>query len=101
MRFLLLILAAAAASAQPAAKLTGFPFQSLETLRYSIRLPGGLVLGDAVFVARQAPLGWTFETSVNASLPGFVIKDIYRSEVVGDLCSTELDRKFTHGRKEG
>jgi hypothetical protein len=101
MRFLLLILAAAAASAQPAAKLAGFPFQSLETLRYSLRLPGGLVLGDAVFVARQTASGWTFESSVEAGLPGFAIKDIYRSEVVGDLCSTELDRKFSHGRKQG
>jgi hypothetical protein len=101
MRFLLLILAAASAFGQPAApKLTGFPFQD-ETLRYSILLPTGLTLGEAVFSARKTDSGWSFQTSVEAGVPGFAIKDSYRSVTVGDLCSTELERSFTHRSKQG
>jgi len=53
MRLLVLILAAtAAALGQPAAKLTGFPFQN-ESLRYSLRLPTGLAIGEAIAPRRQ------------------------------------------------
>ena len=52
MRFLVLILAAAAAYGQSPANLTGFPFQN-ETLHYKVRWTDGLLLGDAVFSARK------------------------------------------------
>jgi hypothetical protein len=102
MRFLLFILAAATAFGQPAAapKLTGFPFQD-ETLRYSIRWPTGLALGEAVFSARKTGSGWSFETSLDASIPGFAIKDSARSATAGDICSTELERSFTRRTKQG
>jgi hypothetical protein len=101
MRFLLFILAAAAAFGQSAPpKLTGFPFQD-ETLRYGIRWPTGLALGDAVFSARKTAAGWSFETTLDASVPGFAIKDSSRSATAGDLCSTELERSFTRGTKQG
>jgi hypothetical protein len=101
MRFLLLILAASAAFGQPPApKLTGFPFQD-ETLRYTIRWPTGLTLGEAVFSAKKTDSGWSLQTSLEAGVPGFAIKDSYRSATVGDLCSTELERSFTHRTKQG
>lgn len=101
------ICAAAAPAQQPAAKnapaapkLTGFPFQD-ETLRYSVRWPSGLSLGDAVFAARHAESGWSFETTLDAGVPGFSIKDTYRSKASEkDLCSSELDRSFGHGSKK-
>ena len=99
MRSLVLILAAAAAYGQSPAKLTGFPFQD-ETLHYKIRWTDGLLLGDAVFSARKAPNGWTLETSIEAGIPGFAIKDIYRSSATAELCSTEFERKYNHRGKQ-
>src|SRR4051794_18760520 len=100
MRSLVLILAAAgAAFGQPAANLTGFPFQN-EALHYKIRWTDGLLLGDAVFSARKAENGWTLETSIEAGIPGFAIKDIYRSSATAELCSNDFERKYNHGGKQ-
>jgi len=98
MRSLVLILAAAAAYGQSPANLTGFPFQN-ETLHYKVRWTDGLLLGDAVFSARKAPNGWALETSIEAGIPGFAIKDIYRSSATAELCSTDFERKYNHRGK--
>jgi hypothetical protein len=99
MKFLVFILAAAAAYGQPAANLTGFPFQD-ETLRYNVKWPSGLPLGEAVFSARKTGTGWSFETTVDVGVPGFAIKDSYRSAATTGLCATELDRSFSHRTKQ-
>jgi hypothetical protein len=83
----------------PAPKLTGFPFQD-ETLRYRILWPGGNNLGDATFSAHRASSGWSFETSLNASVPGFALRDSYRASASDALCSTEFVRDFSHGSKK-
>ena len=84
-----------AASAQ-----TGFPFSG-EALRYSINWPSGLSLGEATMTAQRSEGGrWGFEVSFEAGVPGFSIKDKYRSSVEGDLCSTQLDRETSHGGKK-
>jgi hypothetical protein len=100
MRPLLFILASAAvAFGQPAAKLTGFPFQD-ETLRYSVRWPTGVTLGDAVFSARRTTAGWSLETTVNAGIPGFTIRDSYLASATSDLCSIELEKNIQHRTKQ-
>lgn len=102
MRSLVFILAAAAAAfgqPAPAPKLTGFPFQD-ETLRYSLRWPTGLTLGEAVFSAHKTPSGWAFDTALDAGIPGFTIKDSYRASATADLCSTEFERRFNHRGKQ-
>src|SRR5512132_1435586 len=100
MRSLVFILAAAAAAfGQPAAQLTGFPFQN-ESLRYSLRLPTGLAIGEAVFSAPRAASGWSFSTTIDAGIPGFLIKDSYRSSATADLCSTQFERRFNHRGKQ-
>jgi hypothetical protein len=83
----------------PAFCQTGFPFQD-ETLRYNINWPSGLSLGDARFSARRTEAGWTLEASAEAGVPGFALKDIYRSSVTQDLCSLELTRDIVHGKKK-
>jgi Protein of unknown function (DUF3108) len=88
-----------AAPAPAAPKLTGFPFQD-ETLRYSVKWPSGLSLGDAVFTARHTQSGWNFENTIDAGVPGFAVKDAYRSIADADLCSLSLDRSFSHGAKK-
>jgi hypothetical protein len=98
------LVGAALAAAQPAAqppapKLTGFPFQD-ETLRYSISWPSGLKLGEAIFTANHSASGWKFETTLDASVPAFPLRDTYRSTVTDALCSVELERSFSHGSKK-
>jgi hypothetical protein len=89
-----------AQKAAPAApKLTGFPFQD-ETLRYSIRWPSSLSLGEALFSAAHGVQGWTFDVSLDAGVPGFAIKDSVQSRVTDALCSLELDRNFSHGPRK-
>jgi len=88
------LILAAVASAQ-----TGFPFTD-ETLRYNINWPSGLSLGEAVFNAKHSTAGWTFTASLDASFPGFVLKDQYTSTDTNDLCTQELDRDVIHGSKK-
>jgi hypothetical protein len=102
-RPLMLVLVCGAAFAQPAQKpapkLTGFPFQD-ETLHYSVRWPSGLPLGDVSFTAHRGESGWTFDTAIDAGVPGFAIADKYRSAVTPELCSNSFDRATGHGAKK-
>jgi hypothetical protein len=89
------------AAQKPAAapKLTGFPFQD-ETLRYKVLWPSRVSLGDAMFSAHHTQSGWNFEVTLDAGVPGFAVKDEYRSTATEELCSQELDRSFSHGPKK-
>jgi hypothetical protein len=78
---------------------TGFPWQN-ETLRYTINWQSGLALGEASLGAHKNNSGWEFEATVNAGIPGFAIADRIHSVTGPDLCSTELDRDFSHGGKK-
>jgi hypothetical protein len=80
-------------------KLTGFPFQD-ETLHYSVRWPSGLPLGDVSFAAHRGESGWTFDATVEASVPGFAIADKYLSSVTPEFCSNSFDRATGHGAKK-
>jgi hypothetical protein len=77
-----------------------------ESLHYSVNWPSGLSLGEATFAsehsqsADKGPEQWRFALDVDASVPGFAIRDNYSSSAVGDLCSVELDKGFTHGKKK-
>jgi hypothetical protein len=90
----LFLILAAIAGAQ-----TGFPFTD-ESLRYNINYPSGLSLGDASFTAKHSAVGWTFTAAVDASFPGFGLKDQYTSAATNDLCSTQLNRDTVHGAKK-
>jgi hypothetical protein len=80
--------------------LTGFPFQN-ETLRYNIKWPSGIPLGEATVSAqRTAGSSWQFDMSFSAGVPGFPFADTYRSNVTVDLCSVDLNRSITHGSKK-
>jgi hypothetical protein len=87
------------APAAPAPKLTGFPFQD-ESLRYSIKWPSGLSLGDVTFTAHRGGPGWTFDVAVDAGIPGFSVSDRYHSAATVELCSTELERNVSHGGRK-
>jgi len=88
------------AAKEPAAKpLTGFPFTS-ESLNYSVNWPTGLSLGEAHLRANKTDGGWQFEFSLDASVPGFAIADHYRSRANAELCSLELEKESTHGKRK-
>ncbi|MES1261563.1 MAG: hypothetical protein ABUS49_07505, partial [Acidobacteriota bacterium] len=74
-------------AAAPAA-LTGFPFTD-ENLTYSIAWPTGLGLGEAHLLSGKTATSWSFELAINASLPGFEVRDTYNSRANADFCSSE------------
>jgi hypothetical protein len=47
--------------------------------------------------ADQSPEKWSFALDIDASVPGFAIRDNYKSTAGPDLCSAQLDKSFTHG----
>lgn len=87
--------------AQPSSPpaLTGFPFAD-EDLNYTINWPGGLSLGDAHLHAKRAGPNWNFSFTLNASIPGFDVRDTYRGESGSDFCSISFDRATAHGSRQ-
>jgi len=84
----------------PAQPLAGFPFQN-ETLRYQVKWPAGASLGEARMLAHKKDGGrWDLELSLDAAIPGFAVKDQYRSAVSSDLCSAEFGRESAHGTRK-
>jgi len=73
---------------------------SAETLHYTINWPSGLSLGEATVAANRADKAgsWDFAVDIDASIPGFVVRDHYKSTATADLCSAQLEKNFTHGR---
>lgn len=87
-----------AAPAGPA--LTGFPFTD-ETLNYNINWPSGLSLGEGHLRAKHSAAGWAFEMNLDASVPGFVVKDNYAAHSNPDFCSIDFSKQFAHGARKG
>jgi hypothetical protein len=80
-------------------------FCAAESLHYSVNWPSGLSLGDATIVSEKSTdkgsEHWRFSLDLDASVPGFVIHDHYGSSSLGpDLCSVQLDKNSTHGKKK-
>ena len=73
---------------------------SAESLRYSINWASGLSLGEASLRSDKTKDGWDFEAAMDASVPGFALRDDYKAQASGDLCSVELDKSFTHGPRK-
>jgi hypothetical protein len=77
---------------------TGFPFAD-EDLNYSINWPTGISLGEAHLHARRSGSNWSFALNLDAGIPGFVVKDVYHSDALTDLCSLSFDRSTSHGSR--
>ena len=100
MKLLLLLAAGLMLPAAPGPVLTGFPFTD-ETLNYNINWPGGLSFGEGHLQAKHAASGWGFEFALDASVPGFAVKDSYASLANADFCSMEFSKQFVHGARKG
>ena len=72
-----------------------------DSLHYQINWPSGLSLGEVELVSVHAEEknsgNWKTSLSIDASIPGFAVRDEYKSIATADLCSTEFDKTFAHG----
>lgn len=78
-----------------------------ETLNYTINWQSGLSVGEAslenVLIsaagasAGPATEGWTFLLTLDAAVPGYTVRDEYRSTADGKFCSEELERTMVRG----
>jgi hypothetical protein len=79
-----------------------------EGLSYVINWPSGLNLGEATLTSVQkkdpagskAGGGWNFSLDLDASVPGFAIRDHYESSSDAAFCAEELEKKVAHGSKK-
>jgi hypothetical protein len=79
-----------------------------ETLRYTINWPSGVSLGEATLSAsssEQVVNGQTlpqmhFQFDLDAGVPGFAVSDRFRSAASGIFCSSEFQKKISHGSKK-
>src|ERR1051325_6570831 len=98
-----LLLAAATIASRSAvvpSSLQGFPFTD-ENLTYSLNFSSGVPLGAAHMIAKRDPLrGWTFNFSLDASLPAFPIVDRFSAFSGLDLCSLRFERDSQHGKRK-
>jgi hypothetical protein len=97
MKYILLLLALSGSLS--AAALTGFPFAD-EDLAYSINWPSGLGLGESHLHARQSGANWNFELTIDAGVPGFLVKDHYSSVASAASCTASFQRDTSHGSKK-
>jgi len=79
---------------------------SAETLHYSVNWPSGLSLGEATIASEHSQTAdkgseaWRFGLEIDASVPGFAIRDNYHSSAAGELCTVEMFKSITHGKKK-
>ncbi len=78
---------------------------SAETLHYSINWQSGLNLGEATLGASKTtssgPEGiWDFTLTLDAAVPGFTIRDEYKSTADGRFCTSLLEKTVTRGSRK-
>ncbi len=93
-RLLSLLFCSLLFSAGPPPRFTG------ETLHYSVNWPTGLSLGEASLTATADGDGHAFSLSMDAGIPGFAVLLDTKSKATGQLCSTELEKNFTRGKRK-
>jgi hypothetical protein len=79
-----------------------------EGLTYVINWPSGLNLGEATLTATQkkdpadtkAGGPWSFSLDLDASVPGFAIRDHYESSSDAGFCAAQLAKTVAHGSKK-
>ncbi len=87
------------AAAAQAATANGFPFTG-ENLTYSVNWPSGLSLGEGHLRATGQGGNWSFDLTLDASVPGFDVRDQYHSSATPDFCSVSFERTSTHGARK-
>jgi len=75
-----------------------------DSLHYSINWPSGLSLGEATLTAshggEKGGGRWNLSLDIDASVPGFAVRDHYQSIATTDLCGVQFDKNYTHGKRK-
>jgi Protein of unknown function (DUF3108) len=72
-----------------------------ESLTYNINWPSGLSLGEVRLASDHTEKSdWHLSLDIDASIPGYTVRDQDRSIATPDLCSTEFDKTFLHGTRK-
>lgn len=80
-----------------------------ESLHYVINWQSGLSLGEATLassrenwvVGGKEEAHWRFDLDIDASVPGFAVRDTFMSTAAGvQLCSANLDKTIQHGNRK-
>jgi hypothetical protein len=80
-----------------------------ETLHYVVNWQSGLSLGEATLSSDRAlwvvsgaeTAHWNFDLDIDASVPGFAIRDRYTSAAGPEMCSAKLDKTVHRGSHKG
>lgn len=100
-----LLLTAGAVFLVPWARSAVPPQFDAEQLHYNVTWPSGLSFGEGEFEARRTkttppePANWEFQFRLEAAVPGFPVKDLYRSSATGDFCSRQFSKEVAHGAR--
>ena len=73
--------------------------QQPESLTYSINWPSGLSLGEGSITAVPSGHYQDLSLKLEATIPGYPLRDEYRSRVVDGLCSVTFEKLSTHGSR--
>jgi len=70
-----------------------------ETLRYNLKWPSGLTLGEANFTSELTARGSRYTLDLDASLPAYALVDRYTSATSAQSCTIQFTRETRHGSK--
>ncbi len=72
-----------------------------ESLHYTINWQSGLSLGEGALISTKSAEGvWSSELTLDAAVPGFTIRDEYRSKANAGFCSDWLERTTIRGSRK-
>jgi hypothetical protein len=100
MKFFTLFLIASAAHSQSHGVAPPAPkTPTSELLRYNVNWPSGLSLGEAQLTANVQDGTWSYAFSMEAAVPGYVLREAAKATATGDFCSIELEKNATRGTR--
>jgi len=77
-----------------------FTSLSAESLRYNLKWPSGLTLGEANLTSELTSRGNTYTLDLDASLPAYTFHDRYISSTSAQSCTIQFTRETQHGNKK-
>jgi hypothetical protein len=84
---------------QPPAAPAAPKLPASETLHYNVNWPSGLSLGEGQMTAKLQDGQWSFSFLMEASVPGFTLREGAKSSATQDYCSIELEKNATRGKR--
>ena len=73
--------------------------QQPENLSYSINWPSGLSLGEGSIVSAASGHHLDLSLKLEATIPGYPLRDEYRSRSTAEFCSDTFEKLSTHGAR--